>query len=249
VIGNGDHRGLLVSSRQAYQHAPGSGLAKFRVPAAGDGFYGLDLYGLWNASQSVIAILDRLNPAAAARARKRYHCFEGFRKDVQIYGRTVAAHPARSCRSQAGEQLRDLETMTAREADDLPAARREELFSAVQSARAVKNGEEYYRTLYRGGLSSWNLRDRHMADTLDGLARFLAAQEKPPKIVVWAHNTHLGDARVTQMSESGELNIGQLMRQRHDGDTVLVGFSTYKGTVTAAGAWGDETQAVTPLRR
>lgn len=203
------------------------------------GFYGLDLYALWPSAQAVVASLERIDPAAAQRARERYRCFEGYRKDLHDYGRTAAARPNRSCQRVAVEQVEELEARTQAEADEAGLARREELFSALQNARVVLGAERYFRGLYRGGLSSWNLRDRHMADTLDSLARFLGAQGKPPKVVVWAHNTHLGDARVTQMGESGELNVGQLMRQRHDGDAVLVGFSTYAGTVTAASSWGE----------
>ena len=203
------------------------------------GFYGLDLYGVIASSDAVAASLERVDPAAAARARERYRCFSRYRRDLQSYGRDAAARPSWSCAKGALEQVRELEQRMAREAEDSPPARREELFSALQNARAVMNGEAYYRTLYQGGLNPWNLRDRHMADVLDSISRYLDAQDKPKKIVVWAHNTHLGDARVTQMSESGEHNVGQLMRQRHDGQAVLVGFTTYTGEVVAASNWGE----------
>jgi erythromycin esterase-like protein len=225
---NADVRDLVTWMRQYNESAPAERRA---------GFYGLDLYGLWDASEAAVKTLERLDPAAAARARQRYRCFEGFRKDGQIYARTTAAHPNRSCQRQATEELGELQAWW--DAGTVPREQREELFSAVQNARVVKNGEAYYRALARAGRVSWNLRDRHMADSLDALAAHLEAQGKPAKIVVWAHNTHLGDARVTQMHKSGELNLGQLVRQRHGDDAVLVGFSTYQGTVTAAGAWGD----------
>jgi erythromycin esterase-like protein len=124
----------------------------------------------------------------------------------------------------------------------------EESFSAEQNARLVKNAEEYYRSMFRSRVSSWNLRDRHMAETLDELLDHLEAREPGAKVVVWAHNSHLGDARATEMGESGELNLGQLARERHGADVVNVGFSTYTGTVTAADDWDapSQTQRVRP---
>jgi erythromycin esterase-like protein len=114
----------------------------------------------------------------------------------------------------------------------------DELFYAEQNARTVRAAEEYYRTMFSGRVSSWNLRDRHMADTLDALASHLSRQRgTPAKIVVWAHNSHLGDARATETSARGEFNVGQLARERNAGDCRLVGFSTYTGTVTAADDW------------
>jgi erythromycin esterase-like protein len=114
----------------------------------------------------------------------------------------------------------------------------DEFFSAEQNARLVKNAEQYYRTMYRSDVSSWNLRDRHMAETLVSLERHLSRDGKPAKIVVWEHNSHLGDARATEMGARGELNVGQLVRQRYGEDSVLVGFTTHHGTVTAATDWG-----------
>ena len=114
----------------------------------------------------------------------------------------------------------------------------DELFYAEQNARTVRAAEEYYRAMFSGRASSWNLRDRHMADTLDALAGHLTRQRgAPAKIVVWAHNSHLGDARATETAARGELNVGQLVRERHPGDCRLIGFTTYTGTVTAASDW------------
>jgi erythromycin esterase-like protein len=231
---NSDMRDLVAWMRQHNETNRAAGRA---------GFYGLDLYGLWPSMQQTVTTLDRLDPAAARRARQRYRCFEGFRKDPQLYGRTTAAQPNRSCQRQATEEFAELDAWL--QAGTVPPAQREELFSAAQNARVVKNGEAYYRAVQHGESGnhlSWNLRDRHMADTLDTLARFLGEGGRPAKIVVWAHNTHLGDARETQMHKAGELNLGQLMRQRHPDDAVLVGFSTYQGTVIAADAWGDRGQ-------
>jgi erythromycin esterase-like protein len=110
-------------------------------------------------------------------------------------------------------------------------------FSAEQNARLAKNAEAYYRAMFRGRNASWNLRDRHMAETLDALAGHVSRQGAPAKLVVWAHNSHLGDARATEMGRHGELNVGQLVRERYGGAAVLIGFSTYQGTVTAASDW------------
>src|SRR5262249_13323948 len=114
----------------------------------------------------------------------------------------------------------------------------DEYFFAEQNARLVKDAEEYYRTMFTGRVSSWNLRDRHMAETLDALAAHLGRGGPPAKIVGWEHNSHLGDARATQMGELGEWNVGQLARQRYREDAALAGFTTYTGTVTAASNWG-----------
>jgi erythromycin esterase-like protein len=114
----------------------------------------------------------------------------------------------------------------------------DEFFYAEQNARLVKNAEEYYRTMFRSRVSSWNLRDRHMAQTLEELLNFCRERESGVKLVVWAHNSHLGDARATQLGRQGELNVGQLVRERHGSEAVLVGFTTYAGTVTAASSWG-----------
>jgi erythromycin esterase-like protein len=213
------------------------------LPAAARvGFYGLDLYGLTSSVDAVVVSLGRVDAAAARRARERYRCLNRYRGDPQSYGREAATRPSLSCERQAREQLQELELRIDADREDTGIKPREELFSALQNARVVSNAERYYRTLYHGGLSSWNLRDEHMADTLDELAAHLDARGKPAKVVVWAHNTHLGDARVTQMNEAGELNVGQLLRQRHDGEAVLVGFTTYTGTVAAASVWGERGQ-------
>jgi erythromycin esterase-like protein len=154
------------------------------------------------------------------------------------YGRQVASGQRRSCAEPAVAQFRELHDRVSREG---PGARpvEEALVSAWQSARVVMNGEAYYRAIFAGGSTSWNLRDRHMADTLDALAAHVdRAASGPPKVVVWAHNSHVGDARVTERSKLGELNLGQLMRERHEDRSVLVGFTTHSGTVLAASSWG-----------
>jgi erythromycin esterase-like protein len=202
------------------------------------GFYGLDLYSLFRSMHEVVAYLERVDPEAAARARARYACFDHLNDDAQAYGYRAAFGAGESCEQEVVDQLIDL---TARALDY---ARRDgqvaedEFFSAEQNARTVKAAEEYYRAMFRGGVTSWNLRDRHMTDTLDALAVHLSQQRgKQAKIVVWAHNSHLGDARATELGSIGELNVGQLVRERHPGDCYNVGFTTYTGTVTAASDW------------
>jgi erythromycin esterase-like protein len=210
-----------------------------RPAAERAGFYGLDLYGVVSSADALTATLDREDPAAGHRARKRYGCFSRYRADIQKYGQDAAVHPSRSCESKAVEQLREVQGWVAAELPQADPGRREALFSALQDARVVRNGEAYYRVVARNGVASWNLRDRHMASTLEELATHLGKPGKPARIVVWAHNSHLGDARKSQRAELGELNLGQLMRQRHGEDAVLVGFTTYTGTVTAASVWGE----------
>jgi erythromycin esterase-like protein len=203
------------------------------------GFYGLDLYGLQRSIAEVIAYLDRVDPAAAARARKRYACLDHFSgDDGQAYGYAAAYGAGATCERQVVEQLVDLQrhAMDHARRDGLIAL--DEQFYAEQNARAVKAAEEFYRMMFAGRVSSWNLRERHMVDTLEALASHLARQRgTPAKVVVWAHNSHVGDARATERASLGELTLGQLVRERHPDDGVLLGFTTYAGTVTAADDW------------
>src|SRR3954462_10103696 len=200
------------------------------------GFYGLDLYSLFTSMAVVVEYLEDVDPEAAERARYRYSCFEHFGEDSQAYGYVASFDLSRSCEEDAVKQLTEMERR-AREY----AARggSENLFDAEQNARLVKNAEEYYRSMFRGRQSSWNLRDTHMVETVQALVSHYARHGRDPKIVVWAHNSHLGDASATEMGKRGELNVGQLIRQQHGADAVLVGFTTYSGTVTAAHDWDD----------
>jgi erythromycin esterase-like protein len=200
------------------------------------GFYGLDLYSLYRSIEAVVAYLDEIDPPAAERARRRYGCFERF-EESQAYGYAVARGVSEPCRRQVVRQLFEL----LRSAGDYlrrdGLAAEDELFYAEQNARLVLNAEEYYRTMFDGAEPSWNLRDRHMADTLDRLIAHLDRHGDETRAVVWAHNSHVGDARRTAMSQRGELNIGQLARERYGRDAFLLGFSTYDGTVSAASDW------------
>jgi erythromycin esterase-like protein len=200
------------------------------------GFYGMDLYSLYASMRAVLDYLDREDPEAARRARSRYACFDHHGEDSQAYGYAASFGLKASCEDEVIQQLRE---MNRRLAEQLPAGSRalDEEFYAQQNARLVRNAEEYYRTMFHGRVSSWNLRDSHMVETLQALERHLSRLAGPPKMAVWAHNSHLGDASATEMGDRGEWNVGQLARDRWNGDAVLVGFSTDHGTVTAASDW------------
>ncbi|MGD1093963.1 MAG: erythromycin esterase family protein [Bryobacteraceae bacterium] len=202
------------------------------------GFYGLDLYSLHASIEAVLNYLDKVDPEGAQRARHRYACFEHFGQDPQEYGYAAGLGLSHTCESEVVSQLVDLQRRASEYARRDGRVAADEFFHAEQNARLVKNAEHYYRTMFRGRISSWNLRDTHMAESLNSLVEHLALQKHRPKIVVWAHNSHLGDARATQMGRAGEWNVGQLVRQQHGRDSVAIGFTTYTGTVTAASDWG-----------
>src|SRR5215217_852257 len=206
------------------------------------GFYGLDLYSLHASMRAVLGYLEDTDPSAAARARFRYACFDHFGEDSQRYGYTAGFGLRATCEEEVLAQLTDLRRHTEDYLRRDGFVAEDEFFYVEQNARLVANAEHYYRSMFRGRVSSWNLRDRHMADTLAGLLSHLERRVPCPKIVLWEHNSHLGDARATQMSEIGELNVGQLVRERYGGDAVLVGFTTYHGTVTAASTWDGRTE-------
>ena len=201
------------------------------------GFYGLDLYSLRASMDAVLRYLDIVDREAARRARQRYGCFDQFGDEMQQYGYAASFGLHASCEREVVTQLLELHRQRAEYASRNGRVAPDDYFYAEQNARLVKNAEEYYRTMFRGRDESWNLRDRHMVDTLGELRRFLGRARPDPRIVVWAHNSHLGDARATEMGTRGELNVGQLARERYGSSAVLVGFTTYTGTVTAASEW------------
>ena len=201
------------------------------------GFYGLDLYSLYGSIEAVLSYLDKADPEAARRARYRYGCFEHFGEDPQSYGYAASFGAAESCEDEAVNQLVELQRRTAELMQRDGRLAEDEYFYAEQNARLVKNAEEYYRSMFRGRASSWNLRDRHMAGTLDALVAHLDRQGERAKVVLWEHNSHLGDARATEMGQHGELNVGQLVRERHGDEAVLIGLTTHHGTVTAVSDW------------
>lgn len=205
-------------------------------PSKQVGFYGMDLYSLFSSIRAVLDYLDQVDPEAAQRARSRYACFDHYGEDSQAYGYAASFGMKSSCEDEVVQQLREmnkraLELMAASNMD------RADLFFAQQNARLVRNAEEYYRTMFHGRVSSWNLRDSHMVETLQALEKHVQAQTGSARMVVWAHNSHLGDASATEMGDLGEWNVGQLARDRWGDDAMLVGFSTHSGTVTAASEW------------
>jgi erythromycin esterase-like protein len=202
------------------------------------GFYGLDLYSLFTSIEEVLNYLDNVDPEAARRARERYACFEHYREDTQHYGYAAGFGLSESCEQQVLSQLKDLRRLARAYKDQDTQLAADEFFYAEQNARLVINAEQYYRTMFESRISSWNLRDQHMVETLIALEKHLSRPDKPSKIVVWEHNSHIGDARATEIGQQGEWNVGQLTRERYGDDAVLIGFTTYSGTVTAASEWG-----------
>ena len=209
-----------------------------RAPA---GFYGMDLYSLHASIHAVLSYLQKVDPDAAKRARVRYSCFDHFSREPQEYGYAATAGATESCEDAVVEQLAELQRRAGEFLSRDGEMAAEELFFAEQNARLVKNAEQYYRSMFRGRASSWNLRDRHMVETIEALVAHLNGSRQP-KAIIWAHNSHLGDARATEMSQHGELNVGQLIREHYGGEAVLIGFSTHHRTVTAASDWGAAAQ-------
>jgi erythromycin esterase-like protein/predicted phosphoribosyltransferase len=205
------------------------------------GFYGLDLYSLHRSMHEVINYLEKIDPVAAAQARARYACFDhASADDGQAYGFRAAFGAGLSCEKEAIDQLVDIQRNALRYARRDGLLAEDELFYAEQNAQVVRDAEQYYRAMFSGRVTSWNLRDQHMAHTLQALLEHLDrdADAIPARIVVWAHNSHVGDARATEVSADGQLTLGQLVRERYRDDCRLIGFSTYTGTVTAASEWG-----------
>jgi erythromycin esterase len=211
-----------------------------RDPAERVGFHGLDVYSLWQSLREILVHLREHDPEQVPAALAAYHCFEPYGEDPRIYAsatRLVAA----SCEAEVIELLVGLRQRATGDGADR--------FSAWQNAEVVTGAERYYRAMVRGDRESWNVRDRHMDDTL---ARLLDHYGPAAKAVVWAHNTHVGDARATDMADAGEVNIGQLARERYGaGQVVLVGAATHHGTVIAGDAWGAPMRSmpVPPARR
>ncbi|MGZ8766514.1 MAG: erythromycin esterase family protein [Acidimicrobiia bacterium] len=207
-------------------------------PARRVRFYGLDLYSLRASMEAVVNYLDRVDPAEAARARRRYSCFDQISTEGQAYGYALAFEGAVPCENEVVTQLIELRRRAELYLREDGWLAKDEQFFAEQNALVVRDAEEYYQQMYRASGSSWNLRDRHMAFTLDALIGHLDRQFGHTKVVVWEHNSHVGDARATSMGAAGELNVGQLARQRYGDECLLIGLTTYDGEVTAADDWG-----------
>jgi erythromycin esterase-like protein len=210
-----------------------------RPDARRAGFYGLDLYSLHRSIAAVLAYLGKVDPDAASRARARYNCFEMFGDDPQAYGYASSLGVSRDCENEVVAQLLELQRRALDYARRDGGVAADEYFFAEQNARLVANAETYYRAMFGGRSASWNVRDSHMMETLDALLAHKGPAGRPARAVVWAHNSHLGDARATQMGAGGEHNLGQLARERYGADAWLVGFTTHTGTVIAARNWDD----------
>lgn len=210
------------------------------------GFYGLDLYCLNEAMEEVLSYLAKNDPSAAKIARQRYACFDHTGVDPQMYGYLIDANVKKSCVKEVAEQFMEVQHFAFERIRAATLEDKEALFYATQNARVVKNAEQYYRGMFESRENTWNLRDQHMADTLENLISHLETKMKQPsKIIIWAHNSHVGDARATEMSSRNELNLGQLVRERFNATSFHLGFSTYSGTVTAASEWGRPGQVQT----
>ncbi|HEU4599410.1 MAG TPA: erythromycin esterase family protein, partial [Solirubrobacterales bacterium] len=208
-------------------------------------FRGLDVYSLGASIGEVLAYLDKVDPDSAREARSRYGCLSPWQADPARYGRAVLTGQKRPCDEALLRQLQDL---LDKRLDYLKADGGEAFFDAVQNARIVHAAEHYYRIMYEGSTESWNLRDRHMFDTLQ---RLLAQRGEGAKAVIWAHNSHIGNAAATAMGWQGEFNIGELCRTAYHDDAVLIGFGTDRGTVAAASDWDEPMRVmdVRPARR
>lgn len=199
------------------------------------GFYGLDFYSLYRSIDVLIATLQRIDPDAAARARERYACFEQF-ADSEDYAFRAGLETSKACEDEAVAQLTELLLMAPPLAD-IEVADEDDRFYLEQNARVIRNAERYYRAMFHRHVLTWNLRDTHMAETIDALLVQFARTHRPSKMVIWEHNSHVGDARATERAQAGEVNVGQLVRERHPNEAHLVGYTTSSGTVAAADDW------------
>jgi protein-L-isoaspartate(D-aspartate) O-methyltransferase len=208
---------------------------KSHLPEHQVGFYGLDLYSLFTSVGAVLDYLDEVDPDAARTARHRYGCLTPWQHDPAAYGRAVISGRYQTCESEVVDMLQEL--LQSRIGTWQPDGER--AFDAVQNARLIADAENYYRIMYYGSADSWNLRDRHMFDTLQALLQFRGSEAKA---VIWAHNSHIGNAAATEMSSRGEFNIGQLCREAFADQAFLIGFGTDHGTVAAASNWDEPMQ-------
>lgn len=201
------------------------------------GFYGLDVYSLWESMESIMQYLTKTDPAALKLAEEAFHCFEPFRRDEgSSYARASQLVPE-LCQNEVIDLMREIQKKLPTYNSDY-----ENAFSTEQNAMIAVNAEKYYRSMISGGPHSWNIRDRHMTDTMERLLKF---HGEDARVIVWAHNTHVGDARATDMTHEGMFNIGELARAiHHEGDVILVGFGSNKGSVTAGRRWGADVQTM-----
>jgi erythromycin esterase-like protein len=209
--------------------------------------YGLDLYSLHASIDAVLRYLDKVDSQAASKARERYACFDHSGSNMQDYGFKTAYGLEETCENEVVEQLTELRQKACDYANRDGQLAKDDFFNAEMNATVAQDAEEYYRSMFVGRKSSWNLRDTHMSQTLEALLQHLKQSNRPEKVIVWAHNSHIGDARATEMGQQGELNIGQLCREKYPYQVYSVGFTTHEGTVTAASNW-DELATVKTVR-
>jgi len=195
------------------------------------GFYGIDVYSFWESMHEILSYLSQQGGAELEAAKRAFECFEPYGGDEQRYG-VSASWFGEGCEDEVIALLRRLQDQWK----EAGAKDRENALSVELNAMAVKGAEDYYRTMVRHDAESWNVRDRHMVDALEKL---MAYHGDGARAVVWEHNTHIGDARATDMAQDGMVNVGQLLREEHGDSVYAVGFGTYEGTVIAARAWGD----------
>lgn len=214
------------------------------------GFYGLDLYSMYASIEAVLAYLDRVDPDSAERARRYYECLSPYSDRPEYYGLAASYGMHPSCRDAVMAALLEIQRKASRYARLDGKVAEDQYFYAEQNARIVADAEAYYRAMVDYSASSWNLRDGHMIDTLDRLMLHLARDRGTVKAVVWAHNSHVGNAEATSMATRGETNIGALARRRYGLECAAVGFTTYTGSVTAASDWHapGERKRVRPAR-
>lgn len=193
------------------------------------GFYGLDLYSLWESLKAITDYLKEHHPEAVAAAQEAFQCFEPYAEDPQRYAMATQFVP-KDCEDDVVKLLTSVRQRAGGELGEGQAD-----FNAVMNAEALRGAETYYRTMITGGAESWNVRDRHMSDTLNRLMRHFGPDAKA---ILWEHNTHIGDARYTDMAAAGMFNVGELVREEHEADgVVLAGFGSYQGSVVAGRAW------------
>jgi erythromycin esterase-like protein len=201
------------------------------------GFYGLDMYSLWESMEEVIRYLEKTNAPELETARKAFECFEPFSRSEQTYGMS-AAFLSETCEEEVVKLLMEMQERRKRHDDDKEAA-----LSAELNALVAVDAERYYKSMVRGGPESWNIRDMHMVEALHRLMNFHGPQAKA---IIWEHNTHIGDARATDMASEGMVNVGQLLREQHaPGDVYAIGFGTWAGTVIAGSSWGAPMESMT----
>jgi erythromycin esterase-like protein len=214
------------------------------------GFYGLDLYSMYASIEAVLEYLDRVDPAAAAVARQYYGCLAPYAEHPEDYAVAASTGMYASCRDEVLSALLEIQRKASQYARLDGRVAEDQYFYAEQNARIVAGAERYYRAMMDYAASTWNLRDTHMIDTLDRLMLHLSRDRAPTKAVVWAHNSHVGNADATSMAIRGETNIGALARRRYGNNCIAVGFTTYEGSVTAASDWHapEECKRVRPAR-